>query len=354
MVRPLLAVVPLVLGGCAEQEFNIENNPSPSGDLAIRGRVCDTVTKTWLESALVYTHLYDDHDVVYSSASDYSDAEGNFELTNLVGGKDYELYTQVGHNIVDKQIVTLEDVDLELPTPTCAGTVELKVAVVTGAYDDLSPMLDAIGFSGVKIVDGQSSTEINDFLSDPVAMAEYDMIFFDGGHKEDGVIYDAGGTVQAVTDNLFQYVAAGGVVFASDWAYDVVELTWPNKIEFYGDDLVHDDAQVGEAGTILADVVDADLAQSIGGLATIEVNYDLSVWPVIESVDNSVKIQLRGDAPWRVGLTTGTVADAPLLVSFEEGEGEVVFTTYRNTANFTSESMLGVLVTIVNAITGGV
>ena len=99
----------------------------------------------------------------------------------------------------------------------------------------------------------------------------------------------------------------------------------------------------------MADVVDPSLSSRLG-LSTVDVIYDLSVWPLIERVDNSVVIQLAGDAPWREGLTTGTLTDSPLLVSFVEGEGQVVFTTYRNTANFTNESMLGVLITIVNAI----
>jgi len=349
-MRTLQVLSVLALAACSEQEFNLENNPSPAGDLAIRGRVCDDVRKVWLENALVYTHLYDDNDVVYASASDYSDADGRFELANLIAGKDYEVYTQVGHDIVNKQIVRLEGEDLELPEPICAGAVELAVAVVTGAYDDLTPMLDAIGFTGVEVIDGRVSSEITDFLSNPAAMAEYDMIFFDGGHKEDGVFYGSG-PVQAVRDNLAQYVAGGGVVFASDWAYDVVEQTWPAKVDFYGDDLVPDAAQVGETGQITADVTDPDLSASIG-LATLDVTYDLAVWPLVEAVDPSVNVQLRGDAPWRVGLDTGVLTDAPLLVSFDEGEGLVVFTTYRNTANFTNESMLGVLITIVNAIGG--
>lgn len=338
----------LLLAACTEQEFNIENNPEPAGDLVIRGRVCDRVTKTWVENALVYTHLYDDNDVVYASSSDYTDVEGAFALEGLVGGRSYEVYTQVGHDIVDKQIVALEDADLEMATPTCAGAVELKVAVITGAYDDLTPMLDAIGFTDVKVIDGRVSAEITDFLSDPVAMGEYDMLFFDGGHKEDGVVYGSG-PVQQVRDNLTQYVAAGGVVFASDWAYDVIEQTWPARIDFYGDDTVPDAAQVGETGLITADVVDPDLSASIG-LATIDVNYDLSVWPLVEAVDPAVLVQLRGDAPWREGLASGSLPGSPLLVSFGDGDGQVVFTTYRNTANFTNESMLGVLITIVNAI----
>lgn len=336
-----------LLAGCTEQEFNIHNNPLPAGDLTIEGRVCHPITKVWLEDALVYTHLYDDNDVVYDSRSDTTDADGFYLLEDLVGGKDYEIYVQVGHDIIDKFIVGLGDGDLQLPPPVCAGDVTLKVAVVTGAYDELAPVLEAIGVTGVDVIDGQVSSEITDLLTDPAVMSGYDMILFDGGHREDGVVYGTG-PIQAVLDNLRGYVDQGGVVFASDWAYDVIELAWPDKIEFFGDDTVPDDAQVGETGTITADVVDPTLAGTIQS-DTVDITYDLSVWPLVESTDGSVTVYLQGDAAWREGLASGTVADAPLLVSFDDGAGRVLLTTYRNSANNT-EAMLGVLIALVDGI----
>ncbi len=334
-----------LMAACSEQEFNVESIPPPSGDLQITGRVCHPLTRTWMPDALVYTHLYDNGDVVYDSASDYTDDGGWYTLEGLVPERDYEIYVQVGHDIIDKFIVGLGAEDLELPPPVgCFDETGIDVAVVSGAYDELQPVLEAMGVSNVYLVDGQVGSEITDFLTDPNAMAEFDMLFFDGGHREDGVIYGSGPVTQ-VHDNLRQFVSGGGVVFATDWAYDVVEQAWPGKIEFFGDDAVPDAAQVGETGTVPASVTDSTLQQGLG-VSSVDVVYDLPVWPLIEATDPSVTVMLTGDAPYRQGLQTGTLPGSPLLVQFAEGSGRVVFSTYRNTAN-NNEAMVGVLLTLV-------
>jgi hypothetical protein len=347
MLRILLLALPLASAACTEQEFNFENIPPPRGDLTLSGRVCNPVTHTWLADALVYTNLYDENEIVYDSRSDTTDAEGRYELVDLVADMDYQIYVQVGHDILDSYIVSLGEEDGTVPEPACNGTPELKFAVITGAYDELEPLLAAAGMTGARVIDGQAGNEIVDFLTDPAAMAEYDVVFFDGGHKEDGVVY-GDGPVALVRQTVEAYVEAGGVVFASDWAYDVVEQIWPAEVEFYGDDAVPDDAQVGDVGVVNATIVDADLG-AVLGTDEVDVTYDLPVWPIVESAKNDVTVYLEGDAPWRVGLESGVVRDAPLLLGFDDGDGRVLFTTYRNTAN-DDDAMIGVLLTLVSAL----
>ena len=347
-MRGQILVFSLALGaiGCSEREFNVQNIPPPAGDLTISGAVCHPVTGIWLEDALVYTHLYDENDIVYDSRSDYTDAGGRYELTDLVADRPYEIYVQLGQDIIDGFVVELGSEDLELPEPACSEDVSIDVAVISGAYDDFGPILDQIGVTGVRVIDGQSGNEIVDFLTDPIAMSEFDMIFFDGGHREDGVIYGDGPT-SIVQDSIRSYVQQGGVVFTSDWAYDVVEAVWPDAVDFYGDDTIPDAAQVGEPGTVEASV-EEDLAETISS-EEIEITYDLPVWPIVEEASASVDVLLWGDAPFREGFETGTVQDAPLLLSFDDGDGRVLFTTYRNTAN-NNTAMLSLLLTLLDAI----
>lgn len=344
---PMALALLLPALGCTEQEFNFENIPPPAGDLTISGRVCNPATNTWLEGALVYTNLYDDNDIVYDSRTDTTDEGGHYTLTDLVEEHDYQIYVQVGHDILDSYIVHLGAESGTVPEPECAGTPSLDIAVISGAYDELEPLLAAAGMTGVRVIDGQAGGEIVDFLTDPAAMAEYDVIFFDGGHQEDGVVYGSG-PVGEVRQNVEAYVEAGGVVFASDWAYDVIEQVWPAELEFWGDDTVPDDAQVGDVGVVDATVVDEDLALTLGA-GSVDVTYDLPVWPILESVKGDVTVYFEGDAPWRRGLEAGVVRDAPLLVGFDDGDGRVLFTTYRNAAN-DSPAMVGVLLPLVQAL----
>ena len=119
------------VAGCSEHEFNVVPVAPPVSDLTISGRVCHPVTHTWLPNALVYTNLYDDNDVVYDSRSDTTDALGAYLLTDLVAEKDYQIYVQVGHDIIDSYIVGLGVDSVEVPPPECAANNELSVAVIS-------------------------------------------------------------------------------------------------------------------------------------------------------------------------------------------------------------------------------
>src|SRR5690606_9258211 len=140
--------------------------------------------------------------------------------------------------------------DALLPPPPCFGQTDLRVAIISGAYDDMEAVFEALGVEGYHLVDGQKGDEIVDFLSDVGNVAEYDVLFFDGGHREEDVIWGTAPGVASVQATVRSFVEGGGTVYATDWAYDVVEQIWPDQIEFAGDDLVPDAAQMGETGEV--------------------------------------------------------------------------------------------------------
>lgn len=343
-------ITTLLLFGCSEQEFNFQYVPPAPGDLSIQGRVCDPIRQTWLEGAFVYTNLYDeDNDVVYDTRTDTTDADGIYVLDALNGDLEYEIYVQMGHDIIDQFIVTLSrEADLVLPDPPCFADVDAQVVVITGTYDDLVPTLAAANVPVARVIDGQRGDELVDFLSDVANLVEYDILFFDGGHQEDGVVHGAGPAVTSVQDSLRTYVEQGGVIFASDWAYDVVERLYPEKVEWVGDDAVADAAQAGEPGDVTANVTNSGLSLAVGQ-DTVTVRYDLAEWPVIEVVDATVDVYLQGDVVWRQGMSTYPVADAPVLIGFEQGSGNVIYSTYRAAAN-ADGNMLAVLAAMVESV----
>ncbi len=334
-------MIALLLLACNDQSLHQVPDVQP-GDLgSIAGRVCDPATSTWLEGALVYTNLFDENGAVYATAADRTDAEGRWQLTDLRAGS-YDITVQAGNAILELFTVELEEgEDLVLPDPPCFEETEAAVAVVTGDYDDFAGVAGALGLPSYVEVDGQDAGEIVDFLTNPDELAAFDVVFFDGGHLEDGVIYSTQGadpTVDAVIANLQDYVAQGGIVVASDWSYDVVERAWPDAVDFLGDDTVPDDAQRGEPGPVQAEVVDSGLAAQLG-ISTVDLLYDLSVWPVIESVGAGTNVHLRADATWREGFDLYTTPDSPMLVSFGSGKGTVILSTYRNAANADTDAI---------------
>jgi hypothetical protein len=74
------------------------------------------------------------------------------------------------------------------------------------------------------------------------------------------------------------------------------------------------------------------------GEESLNVLYDLAVWPPVEGVADDVTVYLTGDADWRDGEDGGTLSDSPLLMSFKDGQGLVVYSTYRNESNSESSA----------------
>lgn len=328
---PLVAMM-----ACSETEFNVSvSPPNDVIDATLNGRVCDTRSNQWVEGALVYAHLFDDAGVVYDTLLATSDEEGRYVL-ELAGGRTYTVYVQVGNDIIEQFEVTVEQGgDINLDEPDCYGPRNARIALVTGDWDDLGTIFPEVGVNNWTVINGQSgSLELLDFLTDPASLVEFDAVFLDGGLQETGVFYGgaADANVIAVQDALRSYARSGGILFASDWSYDVVEQLWPDRIEFLGDDNTPDAAQKGEPGLIPADILDAEMAE-VAGSVQVEVQYDLPVWPVIEDIAGDVTMHMMGHAKYRLGFDLHTLEDSPLLVSFEEGDGQVVFSTYRIAVN---------------------
>ncbi len=150
--------------------------------------------------------------------------------------------------------------------------------------------------------------------------AEY---VYNGLEPDDSLVRDT----EAIT-NVQNYVESGGVLVVSDWAYELVEAAWPDKIEFFGDDAALDAAQAGSVGRYTA-TVDEGLVEALGG-ETASVQYNYSYWTVIESVGEGVNTHLSADITYRVSASEGegTLTGAPLLVSFAQGDGLVIFSTF--------------------------
>ena len=122
-------------------------------------------------------------------------------------------------------------------------------------------------------------------------------------------------------------------------ALNVVELGWPDRLDFVGDDTIPDDAQLGEYGEVTALVSDDAMADWLD-VSTLAIEYDLPVWPPIESADSAVSTHLLGSVEYRNGTETYELSDVPLLVSFGSGEGKVVFSTFRVAKNGSSDMLL--------------
>jgi hypothetical protein len=334
-------IVLLPLAGCIDNTFRQDGHGDiPGTPASISGRVCSPNGRTWLSDATAYTNVYDDSGHVIDIRKAYSDRDGRWTLSDLAPDREYTVYVQFGSDILVNEVVAVRSgQDVTLPEPDCFDPSSLNILVVTGDYDNSEALLDKMGFTNYSLIDGLDAATMADFFADPSNLAQYDVIFLNGGCLERGIFWDTNKsdkTPDLVAANLRDYVASGGSIFATDWAYDVVEAAWPDAIDFVGDDRVPDAGQVGDYDLVNAQVTDEAMSAYLGATST-PIDYDLPVWPPINSVEPYVSIHLTGSVHYREGDTTYALASVPLLVSFSGGNGRVAFSTFRVAANQTDD-----------------
>lgn len=342
-MRSILLSASLLLGlaACNDTSFTAAGPDAIlNRNASISGRVCHPSGSRWLADAVVYANVFQDVDgvrKVVDTVQSFTDRDGYYTLTDLPPNREYLVYIQYGSQVIDQQIFFVRTgEDVIVPEPSCFDPEAMNIAVIVGAYDDMELMLDNMGFLNYTIIDGTDEDELRSFLLDPANLEPYDVLFFNGGFVEEGVIYNTSDptdlTPYTVHGILEEYVWEGGSVVASDWAYDVVEQVWPDAIDFLGDDNIPNAAQLGDYGTVEAAVTDSSVVDFIGQ-DRLTIEYDLPVWPPMLSTQDYVSVHLRGNVTYREGQTTSSLESAPLLVSFSGGHGRVAFSTFRLAAN---------------------
>jgi len=333
----------LCAAGCSsENNFQSVNEKNKVGDLAISGRACDAGFDTWVDGANVYTHLIDYSGRIYKTVETMSDTDGYWSLSGLPPEDEYTVYVQHGTTLLSSFTVTLGIDSITLDDPACSPPDDFKAAVVTGDYDKFGKVLKQLGIDEYDIINGKTGSSLVQFLSSEVALRQYSVIFFPGGHLEEDIIYDTDGSdeegiVPQVLDSLRNYVDAGGVIYASDWSYDVIERGWPEAVDFLGDDTIPDDAQLGIEAEVTASIEDSNLQTALI-MEEIDISFDLDSWPVMEDIGEDSYVYLSADIPYREGMETFEISNAPIMIGADYGEGKIVYSSWRQHSNLTGDA----------------
>jgi hypothetical protein len=220
---------------------------------------------------------------------------------------------------VDKLLPTststarLEQVAAE-PSPLRARKLRLAVSLTSKPkqdWDKMPGLLDHLG-------QGYQYTQIpvRD-LYNPNTFDGFDVLFFTCSPE---------GNDQAVADNLRQFVAKGGTLYASDWRYLVVAKAFPDMVN---------KSLAGEGANqeLKADVVDAGLQDALGA-KQVALRFDLPQWKTAAFGGERVKVLMK--ARYLVQPPEGSEptqwAETPLLVKFGFDKGTVIFTSFHNEA----------------------
>ncbi|MEZ4317493.1 MAG: hypothetical protein R3F61_08310 [Myxococcota bacterium] len=224
-----------------------------------------------------------------------------------------------------------------------------SIAVTYGDFDDLTESLDRLLVQH-GIYEGLISNAT--WTDDDIGGIPVEALFLEGEMGLHDAVFVASGTrglgktvynANRPDDLLIAdedthriartYVRANKSFLLTDWAYDLAEQSWPDAIEFLGDDTEFDAAQKGNIGTVVARVTDDRLAEALG-MDQVVIDYNYSNWAVIEDVGEDTTVWLRGDVEYWNGDGWSVLEDAPLLVSFEPyaGTGRVVVMTFHANA----------------------
>jgi hypothetical protein len=192
---------------------------------------------------------------------------------------------------------------------------ELRIAVTPLGFDDIGSLLDLMGWAYTEI-------KLED-LADADLLAQFDVVFVNCSA-------DISSYSDTAAASLEEYVSAGGTLYASDWAYLLIETSFPGYITFY------EGAFVGDSQNIQADIVDPGLVSYMSS-NTIEIEFYLPSWVPIQSVTDQVRVYLAGD--YTINEDPSLEVDHPLTVSFAYGEGRVVYTAFHNEGQPSEEEM---------------
>lgn len=212
------------------------------------------------------------------------------------------------------------------PVPVIDHSPPLRMAVSTVSYDDLGHTLTQIGprFANFKVV------SLDDLLN-PKTLDEIDILFLTCGvvpnswaEKELGESTRKGTVSVRVKeeiysrfcDNLATFVKRGGTLYASDLRLAAVQRAFPEMANagFPGE---------GDVQSVKA-TVDPSLSSLVGN--EIDLNFDKEGWLPAAFNESKVDVLLKG----QYKNVAGQMAQSPLLVRFQSGEGTVIFTSFHN------------------------
>jgi hypothetical protein len=349
------------LAPTAEPPLEVAEPPVTCQEGAIMGRLCLPGTNSVLAGATVTLQATNCLGETKSFEVP-SDDTGRFNMIGLPEGEHTFTVNHVSQNgsfsatVQAGEIVTVSATQAD--DPVCLELEPSRYAVIGGIFDEVEKVLDSMdlaydlyesdsyGYGSA----GTGALTAFELLTDPALMSGYDAIFVNCGSQSREFLasttdydFSAGNTVSfdynhAVYANLKTFVAHGGNVYASDWAWPIAEGIDPTAVDFYGDeDTNGSDVLIGDEGVVTANILDTDL-ELFMGTNQVPIDFDLMSWAVMEEAGSSnTNVVVRGDFnvsvsdpnnPW--SSTSETIVDKPLLVRFKPfvAGGYVIYTSF--------------------------
>lgn len=290
----------------------------------ISGRICDPSGTDWVIDARVFASIdYDGDGRQDWETETRTDSGGRYTLEDVPPGT-WTIQVEKGSFSASFEVEVPESGGVyELSEDTCLDPDSVSLAVISGEYDHVESIVASLGLDFELYGD---TGGLRSLLQDPDLLASYDVLFLNCSDYR-----SLEKDLETDSRVLAQFVEAGGSVYASDWASLVVEATWPELVDLYGNDEVFENTAVGASARIEAQVVDTIMAYAVGS-TTAEIVFDLDAWVVPLAAGAGVDVLVQGTVP----TFTSTEPDVPLAVRAEPG-GRLIFTTFHNEQQLTED-----------------
>ncbi|MFO0726685.1 MAG: choice-of-anchor D domain-containing protein [Myxococcota bacterium] len=276
-----------------------------SGCGDVQGRICGLGSQAPVSGALVFV------DGPTGRITATTDDQGEFVLTCVVPGT-ARIRAQSGNWSTSFTAMVSDGQTTQLPSAECLDPMSARVAVVWGEWDHMESILGTIGIPYAFYGQNEQAR----LLLDPAELARYDIVFLNCG-MDDSLLSTSPGT-----GLLQSFVAMGGSVYGSDWAYDPLERAWPAAIDFVGDDAVRDAAQNAGSFSGPVQVRDPSLRAALGGRRSVDI---ASCCTAMDAPGAQTTVYLQGDR-------LGDHRDRPFFVGFRPAPsgGTVMYTDFHN------------------------
>jgi hypothetical protein len=327
----------------------------PAG--SVLGRACAPSGVLWLSDAVVSVDAVDCAGQPVHAEST-TDLDGYYRLDGVPAGE-VELHIRKGSFATTAAVTIPAGSTLDLTgrdQKICFSRHSARIAVLTGAFDRVERVLDQLGlaYTTYSGTDAAVPTGLQ-LLVEPTELGRYDIVLVNCGLNYWSTIRNQPARWQTIMENLRGFLRAGGSLYASDWAFKLVEDPFPAFLDFNGIDSDPDNVNSGFAPqTIAATIEDPPLAHLLGG-PSVSIAFPNQYpdalsnnWALMVGASAETRVLVRGDAHQCQEIQrcyeSGPVhPGAPLLASFRPyGSGKVIFTSF-HFETIASETVLTLL-----------
>lgn len=353
------AAMPVLTSGSGGGTASSGEGGGVSGTATLEGTV--VAPNGWLpvSGALIYLSatdpepapagVYCDKCIELTNGEPYalSAADGSFSFKVPAG--DWQIVVQKGGfrrvralSLANGELMQLPQDVTTLPSAASVGDEIPRIAVVGDGYDLIENTLAKLGLGGVDsfgdLIEGSETFDLYNYWSNlgegealllnDGLLSQYQIVFFPcEDWFEEYLAYPQ------VKTNLRNFVSAGGRLYVTDWAYEVLNQPFAAEQPISWKD---DDGDLGSATQSEYDapatVNDQELADWLAAQGTTAFDL-IGNWTIINNVsdyqapDEDQQVQTMSPTVW-VSADVPGIGTRPATVSFQYGCGRALFSTY--------------------------